>query len=331
MPKLDRAVQKIFASTAGVNEIEQIGSLRNGSVNYTTDPVVLQALSQYEDGLVAIVSSDKYIPALEDINAIYFLLTRQLAYLFQEGVAEWDDETTYFINSIVKKPGTADLYFSLVDDNLNHALTDTSYWMPYSSRGQIPLGGYVAVGIGITGAATDVEMLANGYAKCNGTTPAAQGVVSPVITATMPNINSGAFIRGNTTAWTSGGASGGADTINIQHDHTASGTTGAGSSHSHGSGSLVAGVVLLVGDTHIWVKTSAYTIDTSGGTIANTFAGNSNNASLNPPQLGAAVEGTTGTESTHTHSASLGTDQALSTTQSILPTYFSAVYYMRVR
>lgn len=136
MAKLTRAVQKVFADSAGANEMEQIGSLRNGSAVYTKDPVVLQALSQYLGGLLDCVSSDKYIPPLEDINAIYFLITRQLAYLFQEGIPEYDAATTYYQNSIVKNSGTTDLYYSKTNDNVGNALSDTVNWGAYQGAGK---------------------------------------------------------------------------------------------------------------------------------------------------------------------------------------------------
>ena len=252
MAKLTRAHQKVFADNAGATEIEQIGSLRNGSQVFTTNPVTLQALSQYDDGLLACVSSLKLIPALEDINAIYFLFSRQLAYILQEGVPEYDATTEYHQNSIIKETGTTNEYYSRTNNNTGNALSNQTHWLPRDIGS--PPGTYLMVGVGITNAVTDSEMIARGFAKCNGTTPAAQGVVNPLITITMPNINNGAFLRANTTAWTTGGASGGADTINIAHTHTgpshthtgpshthtgtASGTTGAGSAHSHGGGTL---------------------------------------------------------------------------------------------
>ena len=136
MAKLTRAIQKVFGSTAAVGEIEQIGSLRNGAQNFTTNPVTLQALPLYLGGLNSIVSANnKKIPALEDINGLYFLITRQLSYLFQEGVPEYDSTTTYYINSIIKKTGTAtgviDLYVSLANDNTGNALTDVTKWAKY--------------------------------------------------------------------------------------------------------------------------------------------------------------------------------------------------------
>ena len=355
MAKLARAGQRVFAQDSGVNEVEQIGSLRNGAPNYTKDPVVLQALSQYLDGLLACVTVDKYIPAIEDINAIYFLFSRQLGYLFQEGIAEYDATTEYHIGSLAKDVATPNVYRSIANTNTGNALSDTTKWLPYNTEGQIPLGGYQAVAIGIAGAASDANMIAAGFAKCDGTTPASQSVVSPAITATMPNINAGAFIRGNTVAWTTGGASGGADTINIQHSHTVdshthdvnitSFTSGAGSAHAHAVGTLQFKTV----DRDFDGTVQAYNISGADFNLFNAIQRGTGSEPETAILAGGTANqgytkdgtGSVANEASHTHpidppnttstGTSPGTNNQLSTTQSILPTYFSAVYYMRVR
>ena len=242
--------------------------------------------------------------------------------------------------------------------------------------GLIPLGGYIAMGIGITGAASDANMLTAGFAKCDGTTPAAQGVSSPTITATMPDINAGAFIRGNTVAWTTGAASGGADThthtmanhthtgpshthtgpshthTGPSHTHDVSGTTGAGSAHSHSSGSIIAHISPFYNDNYTYFALSGTFTSAWRGSEGGGFA-----ASVESRD-GVATSGTTGSESSHTHSFSdtstaagtgatsasgtgatsaSGTDASgvpstnTSDAGSTLPSYFSAVMYMRVR
>ena len=346
MARLTRAVQKIFGSTAGASDIAQIGSLRNGEIVYTTDPVTLQGLALYLTGLKGIVSSDKYIPALEDINGIYFLFSRQLAYLMQEGIAEWDASTEYHENSIVKDPGTIDQYYSIADDNTGNELTDDTKWLPVGSGPGIPLGGYVAVAIGMTGADSDATMIAKGFAKCNGTTPATQGVVSPAITATMPNINDGAFIRGNATAWTTGAKSGGADTVTLSstelpsHTHTinqsSAGYKAPDLAHTHTVSSSGAHVHEVSGNRNVMYMAQNF----NGGTVyvmqEGTQFGGSANAASAPDATGAHTHttasgsGTVETASNHTHSVSANTTGSGSAF-SILPSYFSAVYYMRVR
>lgn len=68
--------------------------------------------------------------------------------------------------------------------------------------------GAVAVGLGtlvahttnLAGSETVVEMQARGFALCDGTTPAAQGITGALITAATPNLNGGRFVRGGAAA-----------------------------------------------------------------------------------------------------------------------------------
>lgn len=126
MAKIERKEMKIFGSTAGVNEIGQFGSLAAGSIAYTTDPDDIQALANYLGGWYsAVVGSNS--PAIQDMNALFYLYAYQLAYLFQAGVAEWKDTTTYYIGSLASD-GIGGIYTSIEDDNTGNALTDGTYW-----------------------------------------------------------------------------------------------------------------------------------------------------------------------------------------------------------
>ena len=62
----------------------------------------------------------------------------------------------------------------------------------------VPVGAVLPVFTGMSGCPT--PSTGDGWALCNGTTAASQGVTSPTITGTLPNINSGAFVRGNTSS-----------------------------------------------------------------------------------------------------------------------------------
>jgi hypothetical protein len=125
MSKLLRETMKIFGSSAGANQIEQFGSLANGSPLYTTDIAVIQALANYLEGWFGgVVGSN--LPAIEDINALFYLYAYQLAYLMQAGIAEWDAGTSYYIGSLVNTNGQ--IYYSLQDNNLNNALSNTAFW-----------------------------------------------------------------------------------------------------------------------------------------------------------------------------------------------------------
>lgn len=126
MAKIARATMKIFGSSAGANQIAQFGSLNAGSPTFTTNVTTIQALSNYLVGWYnAVIGGNS--PAIEDMNALFYLYAYQLAYLFQTGIAEWDSGTTYYTGSLVND-GLGNIYTSLLDTNLNNALTNTTYW-----------------------------------------------------------------------------------------------------------------------------------------------------------------------------------------------------------
>lgn len=135
MAKITRKNAKIFGSSAGPNQIGKFGSLAAGSVAYTTDPEVIQELSNYLTGWFgAVVGANS--PAIEDMNALCYLFAYQIAYLMQTGVPEWNDETTYYIGSMVTD--SSQIYVSLTDDNLNNPVSDTVNWRALIS---VPDGG----------------------------------------------------------------------------------------------------------------------------------------------------------------------------------------------
>lgn len=126
MAALTRKTQKIFGETAGVNQRGVIGSFAAGAPAYSTDPDTIQSLANYNQGWYGVVVGQNS-PAIQDMNSLDFLITRQLAYLFERGVAEWDAATTYYTGSVASD-STGQIFVSLSDNNLNNALTDTSNW-----------------------------------------------------------------------------------------------------------------------------------------------------------------------------------------------------------
>lgn len=145
MARLSRIKQKIFGSAAGFNQIGTFGSLAAGSPAYTTDPSTIQSLSNYLSGWYAAVVGNNS-PVIQDMNAIHFLYARQLAYLMESGVPEWESATTYYVGNIVNVSGF--LYVSLTDNNLNHAVTDGANW-------RILGGGFRTVSASVSATATD--------------------------------------------------------------------------------------------------------------------------------------------------------------------------------
>jgi len=128
MAKLTRKTAQVFGSTAGFQQLAQFGSLAAASPTYSTDPAVIQSLSNWLEGWFGAVLGGNS-PAIEDMNAFCYVMAYQVAYLMQTGVEEWDSGTTYYIGSVAND-GTGNLYVSLTNTNLNNVLTSTANWRP---------------------------------------------------------------------------------------------------------------------------------------------------------------------------------------------------------
>ena len=171
-----------------------------------------------------------------------------------------------------------------------------------NGQGIFPIGGVVAVFTAIAGSSS--PSVANGWALCNGTTPASQGVSSPAISATMPNINNGAFVRGATSSWTTGGASGGADSVTIGSANLPTHTHDIAHGHAN---SFAVSAVALGGTTSFASTGHTHTMS------SHTHTGPSHTHS-----------GVTGTESaTHTHGAGTGTSSLITQFRTTADTFLS--------
>lgn len=133
MAKITRATAFLFGSSASSNQMAEFGSLFNTYPTVPTrysgatiTPALVQMLSNFETGWYGAAIGGNS-PAIEDLNALCYLFSYQLAYLLQTGVPEWDSATTYYSGSITQD-GSGNMYFSLTNSNLNNALTSTTNW-----------------------------------------------------------------------------------------------------------------------------------------------------------------------------------------------------------
>lgn len=130
MAKLARKNQKIFAGNATNNGV--FGSLQAGSKQLNNDIEVIQSLPAYEEGWNSATISSEKLPPLEEFQGIQYANSYQLAYILQEGIPEWDSNTTYYEGAVCKvlgTPGNFILYSSLINDNIgNPPATSTSAW-----------------------------------------------------------------------------------------------------------------------------------------------------------------------------------------------------------
>lgn len=136
--KLTRKKQLIFAKdTPDVlgNGTSVFGSVAQGNVQFSKDVDVLQS-NKWQQGLAASTiekTGGSGVPVMEDFNTIWYTLSRNLAYLYQQGLAEWDANQTYFTGNFVAKNSI--MYISLTDNNINHdPANDTTNWSRYSYR-----------------------------------------------------------------------------------------------------------------------------------------------------------------------------------------------------
>lgn len=128
MAKLTRKNQKIFADSAAASQITVFGSIKENSPNppdYSKDPDLIQS-NEFMQGWTG-ATQDDYAPYRQDMNAIQYLVTRQLAYLFQAGIPEYDSSTQYYANcSFCQINGVV---YLCIQDALNKLpTTEPTYW-----------------------------------------------------------------------------------------------------------------------------------------------------------------------------------------------------------
>lgn len=133
MAKITRCTQKVFAgSVTATGNNAVFGSLKAGSPTYSNDPATIMSLAAWGQGWPDATIGNQS-PARQDFSGFQLVTTSQLAYILQEGIAEWDSGTTYFTNSIAKSGST--IYRSITDNNVGNAVTDTTNWEIYIQQG----------------------------------------------------------------------------------------------------------------------------------------------------------------------------------------------------
>lgn len=126
MSKLSRVVGKIFGSNAGPDQIGVFGSLFAGSAATTINPATAQSLSNWLVGWNGAAINGN-APAIEDMNAAFFVHSYQIAYMLQQGIPEWNTDTIYYENQFCSLNGS--IYKSLTDDNTgNNPSSDSENW-----------------------------------------------------------------------------------------------------------------------------------------------------------------------------------------------------------
>jgi hypothetical protein len=119
MSKITRVLQKLFGDSGPSSDFGVFGSKAAGNPTYSKDPATIQAETEFSEGLGGAVFGTDEVTEIEDLNALFLLLFRQLAYIFQSGIPEYEGGTTYYIGSFCQVAGV--IYKSLIDDNTGNA------------------------------------------------------------------------------------------------------------------------------------------------------------------------------------------------------------------
>lgn len=131
MARLAKVSQPLFGGnlTAADQEVAVFGTMKTADPVYTVDMPTLMGSAAYAGGWADAVEVG-YAPFMEEMNGVQYGFSYQIAYVMQEGIPEWDSETTYFKGSIAKLVSGSGfkLYNSKTDSNKGNLLTDTSNW-----------------------------------------------------------------------------------------------------------------------------------------------------------------------------------------------------------
>lgn len=128
MAKLPRVTQKIFAQNSGTNDVTVFGTAKNGNdAVFTKDINQIMNSDAFSQGWGSATLTDD-APFQEDMNGVQLTSSQQLAYLFENGMPEWDENTTYYANtSFCQVNGV--WYQSLTDNNIgNNPINDNINW-----------------------------------------------------------------------------------------------------------------------------------------------------------------------------------------------------------
>jgi hypothetical protein len=140
MAKIDRKHQKIFAGDVPPNNtVAKFGSLAQGAAGYTGDIDAIQT-AQWGEGWAGAVIDD-YVPCIQDLNALFYVVTAQMAYLFQAGIPEYNTDTPYYIGSLAHD-AAGGIYLGVTGGSTGPGFTGQGftggsaalYWCPILSR-----------------------------------------------------------------------------------------------------------------------------------------------------------------------------------------------------
>ena len=122
--KLQRKNVKIFAENSAATLITEFRSesVDGSTASFSRDPDVIQN-ANYEQGWVEDTNNLNTKIFGEDMNAVSYVQSYLLKYLYENGIPEWSSSTEYFEHSITRVNDR--LFISLTNNNVNNNPTST--------------------------------------------------------------------------------------------------------------------------------------------------------------------------------------------------------------
>ena len=194
MAKIDQKNIKIFAENA-TDAIAKFGTFKAGSPTYSIDPAVIQGFTgatghtgltgknAWSEGWYAGVTSNN-APCFQDMNALFYVMSRYCAYRNQVGIQRYDPTIDYVAGSIVTDDNGY-VFRSNSSSNLNNGLTGITgnYWQPiFSNKVQ-------SIGAGTNYQCVNDDRVILWDAATTGS----------YYTVTLPPVSSGGYITGQLT------------------------------------------------------------------------------------------------------------------------------------
>lgn len=132
----DRFILKQFAGNATNDDVHGtgiFGSCSAGSPTLTTDFKQVQSLQAYEDGWSAATLTNDKLPPANEMQGLQGLLCKAIKEIYSEGIPEWIDGETYYLNSFVQYNGI--VYRNITGTSTSTAPdSDTTNWQNEFAR-----------------------------------------------------------------------------------------------------------------------------------------------------------------------------------------------------
>lgn len=152
MARYPRITGKVFGRTASASgddpQIGEFGSALTGQYNGTGDVSVIQGNSAWDNGFISCVTPTNQYPPLPEMTGFGKVLSQQICYLLQQGVAEYDSGTEYYTGNWCSYNGN--LYIAKSDGFSNKLPTNTTYWNKFTGAPSRNLGEYVTSSLPLT-------------------------------------------------------------------------------------------------------------------------------------------------------------------------------------